>query len=533
MRRGASRFVAVSGVVIVIAVLATGGVLFTRGDQAKKFDPILTVAEIAPFEATVLEQGQLESSDNVEFRCEIKSRYDNPAVIAVVPEGTLVKPGDVLVRLDRSKLEQAHQTQIIAVNNAEKLVQQASSKLQAAEIAKVEYLEGKFEETHATIRSEIFVAEEELRKAEEYARFSERLAAKSFVTENQLQADLFAVERYRISLELARQKLKVLEQQTKPKEIIAFDSEILSSQAELASAEKARDVEVEALKEINDQLAKCDIVVPEGFSGQVVYANVFSSRGNSEWVLEEGAQVRERQVLMRLPNLAKMQIYAKVNEAQIAAVLEGMPVVIQVDAIRSQGPLQGKVTKVNAYAEPESWSSGGIRRYGVTIELVDPPTNIRPGMNASVTIQTRFEPAALQIPVQAFAEHEGKYYAVVKTETGFETREISVVAANAKTAWIESGINAGDQVVMAPRSFDGLLELPAEASSDSQQQQLARNPATPATDSASSTAASRTAVTSTAATSESPASGSANAPAAASAETANKPEASSTSRDTL
>ncbi|MCA9106811.1 MAG: efflux RND transporter periplasmic adaptor subunit, partial [Planctomycetales bacterium] len=242
----------------------------------------------------------------------------------------------------------------------------------------------------------------------------------------QLEADLFAVDRYRNQLDLARQKLRVLENQTKPKEIIGFDSEILAAQAELSSAEKARDLEVAALEDILDQLDKCTIRVPEGLSGQVVYANIFSSRGGSEWVLEEGATVRERQVLVRLPNLQKMQVYAKVNEAQIAAVRENMPVEVQVDAMRQAGSFGGHVTKVNPYAEPESWTSGGVRRYGVYVELQDPPSSIRPGMNASVSIETRYEPAALQIPVQALAEQQGVYYVAVKSGESFETRVVEV-----------------------------------------------------------------------------------------------------------
>jgi len=460
VRRGAMITKLLIGFVVVGAVVGGGWYLFASGRSATKVDPILETVVLGPFEASVLEQGQLESSDNVDFRCEVKSRYGETSVISVIPEGTQVKEGDVLIELDRSKLEQLHQTQLIAVASAEKLVQQASSTLQAAEIAKVEYLEGKFEEAKATIQSEIFVAEEELRKAEEYARFSERLAAKSFVTELQLEADLFAVDRYRNQLELARQKLRVLEQQTKPKEIIGFDSQILSAQAELASAEKARDLEVAALTEIEDQLAKCTITVPKGVSGQVVYANVYSSRGNSEWVLEEGAPVRERQVLVRLPNFQKMQIFAKVNEAQISAVEEGQSVEIQVDSQREAGPIRGIVTKVNPYAEPESWSSGGIRRYGVTISIQSPPTSLRPGGNASVSILTRYEPSAKQIPVQAFVKHGEKYFAVVKVGDRFETREIEVIAANAKTAWIGQGLEVDDQVVLGPRTYDELLQLP-------------------------------------------------------------------------
>ncbi|MEZ6105247.1 MAG: hypothetical protein R3B96_03835 [Pirellulaceae bacterium] len=349
-------------VVLVLLVAVGGGIWYYVGGSGSKtsFNPLFAMAEIKPFEAKVLEQGQVESSENVEFRCEIKSRYGETRVIEVIPEGSFVNPGDILITLDKSRLEEAREAQEIAVANAEKLVQQANGKLQAAEIAKVEYLEGKYEETKATILNEIFVAEEELRKAEEYARFSERLAAKSFVTELQLEADLFAVDRYRSQLDLARQKLRAGESnQAEGNHWLRF--EILAAQAELSSAEKARDLEVAALEDILDQLDKCTIRVPEGLSGQVVYANIFSSRGGSggSWRKVRRWRTSSARATPESPEDAGLRQGQRGSDRRRPGEHAGR---VQVDAMRQAGSFGGHVTKVNPYAEPESWTSGGVRR---------------------------------------------------------------------------------------------------------------------------------------------------------------------------
>ena len=56
-----------------------------------------------PFEHVVLEQGEVESSNSVEIRCEVKSRSgggSSTTILDVIPEGTPVQEGDWLVTLD-------------------------------------------------------------------------------------------------------------------------------------------------------------------------------------------------------------------------------------------------------------------------------------------------------------------------------------------------------------------------------------------------------------------------------------------------
>jgi hypothetical protein len=113
-----------------------------------------------------------------------------------------------------------------------------------------------------------------------------------------------------------------------------------------------------------------------------VYANTFNGfGGNSEFVVEQGALVRENQVLIRLPDPTKMQVKATVNESRISLIRADMPVSIEFDAIRGR-KLQGRVTRVNQYAEPTSWRSGNIKEYAAYVEIFDPPPEVRSGMIA-------------------------------------------------------------------------------------------------------------------------------------------------------
>ena len=180
----------------------------------------------------------------------------------------------------------------------------------------------------------------------------------------------------------------------------------------LSSERKSLAVETEKLAEIEDMIDKCNIEVPEGVKGQVVFAKE-SSRGGNDWVLEEGTSVRQNQVLIRLPNPEEMEVKALINEQSITQIEAGMAATIKVDALNNK-TLTGVVTKVNQYAESSGWMSSSIRKYAVLVKIIDPPPALKPGMNASVTIQVQYEPEVLLAPIQCIYSVQDRQFCLAK-----------------------------------------------------------------------------------------------------------------------
>ncbi len=421
--------------------------------------PLLETVRRGPFEHIVLEHGEVESSSNIEIQCEVKARNSTgTAVIWVIPEGTQVQAGDKLVVLDSSALEDEYQRQKILVNTAHALMISAQSTYEQAIIALEEYIDGTFEQEKQLILSEILVAEEKLSRAQENAKFSQRLAALGFQTALQLKADLFAVEQAQTELELARNKLSTLENITFRKMKVALDSDIEAAEARKEADTNSHAEEVKKLKEMEDQIAKCVITAPA--AGQVVYANIVSRRGGSEFVVEPGAMVRERQTIIRLPDPDQMQIKATINEDRVILVEEGMPVSIRIGAFADDRILEGRVKKVNRYAEPGSWFSSQVKEYATFIDVINPPPDIRSGMTAEVRILVDKKSDVLQIPVQAIHEHARLTYCLVKKGDTYETRQVKMGATNDKTVVIEEGLDENEQVVLNPRRHLNLMELP-------------------------------------------------------------------------
>ena len=289
------------------------------------------------------------------------------------------------------------------------------------------------------IKSEMAVAEQELRKAKLALQSSQRLVAKGLVKSLQLDADKFAVANAQNQLEGAQGRLKVLQNLTLKKMLVQFDSEIESNEAKLAAYQSEQQEEETELAETKLQIKNCVMNAPS--SGVVVHANRYSSRGgNAEFVVEAGANVRERQAIVRLPDPSLMQVKCNVNETRVTLIEEGMPVKIQVDAVTGL-KLNGRVKKVNRYAEPSSFFSSSIKEYATLVEIIDPPETIRTGMTAEVQIFVEQLDDALQIPIQALYEHGGKMYSLVqKSPEEFETRQVEIGATNDTMASIQKGL---------------------------------------------------------------------------------------------
>ncbi len=447
---------------VVLAGLGFGGYWAWQRSAENSARPDLIVDQVSdgPFDHIVLEQGELESSSNVEVVCEVRARGGGSGtpILWVIAEGTVVQKGDKLVELDDAALKTALRDKKIVVIGAEAQVAAAEAAVEQAKIARQEYLEGLFETEERAILSEMQLAEQGLRKSQLELQSTERLVARGLVKSLQLEADQFAVANNRNLLESAENRLRVLQDLTRQKMLVEFDSKIDSAEAQLAAAMGSLEEEQTDLADIQKQLELCTIYAPS--DGVVTHANVYSSRGGSaETVIEAGSVVRERQTLIRLPDPKRMQVRAKVNESRITLIDVGMPAKIRVDAVPNM-ELLGRVIRVNRYAEPGSWFSTSVKEYATIIEIIDPPPTIRTGMTAESRIFVKQIPDALQVPIQAIYEHGGKTYCLIQKGGSFETREVTIGATNDKKATVVSGVELSENVVLNLRQNLGLLELP-------------------------------------------------------------------------
>lgn len=461
-RRFGFSFVAILIGVILLVAMGAGGVYWVKSQSSDAvFSPVLAKVTSGDFVANVLCDGELQSSENVEIKCEVRARNGVVNVLQVVPEGTRVSAGDFLVSLDSTSFEKELEQQRIAVANAQTQKIRSFTDFETAVVSLEEYENGTFEEKKTELSMNLIAAKQDLEIAQENFGYSQKMQAKGFITKQQLDTERLAVEQGKRKIELVEKQLSILEDYSRKKESIRLNSDIQAAKVKKENDEEALRVETEKLQEILMQIEKCTINVPAGVSGQVVYNKESSRRGGgTDWVLEPGAEVREGQVMVRLPNPEKMEVKALVQEQSITSIRVGMPAEIRVNALNNQ-LIKGVVTKVNQYAEQGGWMASSVRKYAVFVRILNGPPELITGMKASVSIQTRMERERVQIPVQGVYGFQDRYFCLLKTgENSFESREVKIEGDNSMSVVIKEGLEPGQEVVLNPGEYKDLLELP-------------------------------------------------------------------------
>ena len=460
-RAGLSHRAVLPAVSLIAVGIASLAYSMLPGRSRSSDDAALLMHEVerSEFLHEITERGNVESASNIEVRCEVQSQNTaGTRILKIVPEGTYVQKGEVICELDFSALENDRMKQESVTSLSLAALIQAENDFKTAKIAKEEYEKGKYTLDEQAISSEIQLAEETCRRAEDYLKFSRELAQKGYITQVQLQADQFASEKAKTDLASAKKKLEVLKNFTRQKQLLQLESDIRTAEAKHKAQTATHDLDSSSLKLIRTQIEKCTVRAPD--NGQVVYASNTEMRGfGNEVIIEEGALVRERQVIVRLPDPKRMQVKAKVNESKIALARVGQWTTIHLDAFPDV-ELTGVVEKVNEYPAASSWWASNVKEYDTIIRIVDSPVMLRPGLTAEVKIRVGLQPDVVQVPVQAVLEHGGKHYCVLRNGSDWEPREVQVGATNDKFVVVQEGLQAGESVAMGVAALRGKLALP-------------------------------------------------------------------------
>ena len=439
-------------VALVVLVLAVGGAVafaatLLPGWRGARDEGLGLTHEVKRGDLliTVTEDGNVESASNVDVKCEVAG---GSKILWITPDGTQARQGDELVRLDSSTIEDQANAQKIVFEKAQAAKIQSEKEHSAARIAVQEYEEGTYLKEMQTLEANIKVAMENLRSAENMLGYTERMARKGYVTSLQLDSQVFAVARAKLDLASAETAKNVLGKFTKPKMMEDLTAKRDSAEAKMRSDKTAFELEEARLKRLNAQLASCLIKAPR--DGMVVYANEtgHSRMGQQSVTIEEGAAVRERQSIIRLPDLTQMQVKVTVHESKVESLKPGMRARIRIQD-RDYG---GQVYSVANQPEPSSFFSAAVKEYATIVKIDGTDPGLRPGMTASVEILVAHLKDVITLPLQAIVDQGGKLYCWVATPTGPERRPIVLGSNSKQAAEIREGLSQGEEVLLNPRA---------------------------------------------------------------------------------
>lgn len=445
---------------LLVASAVIGPLLYRRVDpnRIEAADALTFTVFRGEFVSSVNESGDIESSSNVEVRCEVKSQgTPGTAILELVPEGSMVEKGDFLCQLDDSVLREDLTEQRIKVAEDRASLIQAQNDLVAAEGILKEFVEGTFEQELSKLKAAVSLAEETLKRSQEYLKFSQALNSKGYVTRTQLEADRFAAEKAGLDLDLARREAEVYEEFTRDRMIAEYEAEIKKQKANVEASQFTLELSEAREKEIMRQIKACRITAPE--AGMVVYANETDRRGDASFVIEEGALIRDGQPIFRLPDPRRMQVRASVNDSKINSVEEGQEATVRVDT-DPEVPIAAHVRKVSSFPQPRRWYQAPIE-YEVFVDIDELSPLIRPGLRGKVEIYTERIPDVVQAPVSSIVKRGDNYFVVVRDETGqLLPRPVEIGSNNEKHIVLLSGVDVGTEVLVDPVSYVDDLRFP-------------------------------------------------------------------------
>ena len=203
-----------------------------------------------------------------------------------------------------------------------------------------------------------------------------------------------------------------------------------------------------SLREAQENLNKTNIYAP--ISGTISRLNVELGERVVGTAQMAGTE------LLRLANLNLMEVAVEVNENDINSVNLGDTALIEVDAFLGE-KYKGLVSEIANSADITGSSAEQVTNFGVKVRIID-SVSFRPGMTATVDIQSEYVKDVLSLPIQAVTtRYDAK--GEDKLECVFEVQGASVKMVEVKTGiqdeeyiQILSGVSDSMSVVKGPYS---------------------------------------------------------------------------------
>ncbi|MCH2138830.1 MAG: HlyD family efflux transporter periplasmic adaptor subunit [Phycisphaerales bacterium] len=468
-----------------MAAIALGGAAWMLSgvkSASKAIGPAdLHVVERGTFEVTIPASGNLIAQNQVEIR----NALDGSASITeIVPEGTAVRTGDVLLRLDdlevleriadsreslikaQADVEADEAALEIAQKSAESSVSAAQVNVEQAELALLAWQDGEVVSTRNSLALAVQTAEKDHKRLADKYEKSKQLRERDFISQNDLEQDEIAMIRAAAALSKARLDQEVYEKYTFQKDQLAVQSAKTQAVEELERVEKRTAAQVRSattkleasraneeakqtrLDRYEEQLKATTIFAPS--DGMVVYGSTMQRdrRGENESAFRVGSKVSRNQLLIVLPDTSRMAADVKVNEALSGLVEHGQPSVIRTDALPDQ-IFDGAVHSVGVLAEDGGWRDPNRRDYSVRIDLDDiGEDQLKPSMRCTAQILVDTVADVLFVPVHAIHRRGRLTYVLKRDGDLYDETVVTLGRASERYVEITSGLAVGDSVLL-------------------------------------------------------------------------------------
>ena len=326
-------------------------------------------------------------------------------IASIVPEGSLVKEGDVIAQLDKAPAA----TRLADVTLS---LQKAQAEFTSAQLDSALNLA----QSREDVRTAEYVLEEK-KLLKEQARYE------APTIRRQAEIDHEKAQR---AWEQSKRNLS-----TKTKQAVAKMSSV--------GADLGR--QQNNLKNITEVIGNFTVKAPA--PGMVIYVREWNGKKKgvgSQWSAWDNT-------VATLPDLTQMESQTYINEVDVRKIAVGQKVSISLDADPSKR-LAGTVTHIANVGEQKPNQDSKV--FEVKIEVATADTTLRPGMTTANAIETASIPNVLSIPLEAVATEGGFQYVYKKDGSRIVKQMIETGAMNDNEIVVKRGLSTGGIVYLTP-----------------------------------------------------------------------------------
>jgi multidrug resistance efflux pump len=482
-RRGGTlvNIVVVSG----LAVGVTAVVLWDLSSRGKESVNVmgagLAQAERGDFEILTTATGELEAKNQIEIRSRLES---STQIAEIVPEGTRVVPGDLLVRLNsdqiknqldqaeleyenvRLRLQSAEHARDIQINENEQKRRQAQLKIELAELERLKWLEGDAKTMRQELSLSLSKSGLEVDRLAEKLQRSYGLLERGFLSKDEFERDHVAYIEAQSAWITAQLETEVFENYDFRKQDKKFESDLQEATADLRQVELNNRIQLESKEaEVTTQkrllsmaeekvtkfrglLANTRMVAPS--AGLVVHASSMSRNnwGGNDSPMAIGRNVSPNELMMVLPDTSEMVAAVRVPEAMVDRIRKGQAARVRVYAA-GESLFEGVVDGIGVLAEQSNWRDPNNKEYTVRIALVGgPPEGLKPSMRCEARLLLDKVQDSVHIPVQAvFADGPVRFVYVPASGGKVQRRPVALGRQSDTRAEILAGLDVGSTVL--------------------------------------------------------------------------------------
>lgn len=452
------------------------------------------VATTMDFDIETLANGELAAKNQVEIRSQLDTMS---TVVEIVAEGTRVKKGDQLVKLNGDQLQQQIDTQkplvesaksdVVSAENEVKnqedenasALRKAELKVTLAKLALEQWEKGEVEKTRTQNDQAIRRAERDLDRLKDKVKQSDELFAKGFLSSDEKELDHIALEEAETKVTTAKLDHETFEQYQYPRDRQQKESDVTEAQAELERTKRSNEIQLtskkalceakqanlkllsDRLAKLESQLAMCVVLAPT--EGLVVYGSSLNSdfMWDSRGAMRIGREVAPNDLMIVLPDTSEMVSTVRVHESLAGRIKPGLPASMKIEAV-GNAVFSGKVESIGVLAESNGWRDPNRREY--TVKLVMDPgqdgEKLKPSMRCEATIQLGKVQQALAVPLQAVFNDGPVRYVYIPKGGKYVKQPVNIGQRSDAYAEITAGLEAGKRVLVRQPTPAEVLDTP-------------------------------------------------------------------------